>query len=96
MEDAPRFAYQWLRSERFANSSRRLRPLEGEIARLTDAVAQLGLSNALRATGPPGAGESRVCEPDRAHRFGPPPLPSPETIEAKIREVAVRLETGLS
>ena len=72
----------------------RIRTLEGEIARLTDAVAQLGLSNALRV-------RLVDAEAEYAHLTAridsrPPVLPSPEAIGAKIREVAVRLETALS
>ena len=68
--------------------------MEGEIARLTDAVAQLGLSNALRV-------RLVDAEAEYAHLTAridsrPPVLPSPEAIGAKIREVAVRLETALS
>lgn len=72
----------------------RMRALEGEIARLTDAVAQLGLSNALRARLVDAEAEYASLTARIESR--PPTLPSPETIGAKIREVAVRLETALA
>ena len=72
----------------------RIRTLEGEIARLTDAVAQLGLSNALRARLVDAEAEyaSLTARVD----CRPPALPDSETIGAKIREVALRLETALA
>jgi hypothetical protein len=71
----------------------RIRTLEGEIARLTDAVAQLGLSSALRARLVDAEGE--YSELTARIESKAPALPSPEAIGAKIREVAVRLETAL-
>ena len=70
-----------------------MRVLEGEIARLTDAVAQLGLSKALRARLVDAEAEfaSLNARIDWKH----PPLPSAEAIGAKIREVAMRLDTAL-
>jgi len=72
----------------------RIRELEGEIARLTDAVAQLGLSKALR--GRLVDAEAEYARLTARVDSKPPALPSPETVGAKIREVAVRLERALA
>ena len=71
----------------------RIRALEGEITRLTDAVAQLGLSQALRAR--LMSAEAEYGSLTARVESRPPPLPSTEAIGAKIREVAMRLDTAL-
>jgi hypothetical protein len=73
-------------------SPRRVPPSSSEIARLTDAVAQLGLSNALRARLVDA--EAEYADLTARVDWKAPTLPSAEAIGAKIREVAVRLETA--
>lgn len=86
-------------SQRQANESgkaraARVQALEGEIARLTDAVAQLGLSSALR---------TRLLDAEAEHASltaradaRPVALPTADAVGAKIREVAMRLESALT
>ena len=71
----------------------RIRALEGEIKRLTDAVAELGLSKALKAR--LMSAEAEYGSLTGRVESRPPPLPSTEAIGAKIREVAMRLDTAL-
>ena len=68
--------------------------LEGEITRLTDAVAQLGLSQTLKARLMSAEAEYESLTARVESR--PPPLPSTEGIGAKIRDVAMRLDTALA
>ncbi len=70
-----------------------IRALEAEIKRLTDAVAELGLSKALR--GRLMDAEAEYARLTSRTESRPPLLPSAEAIGAKIREVAMRLDTAL-
>ena len=80
-------------SKRWKSGEVRIRALEGEIKRLTDAVAELGLSKALKAR--LMSAEAEYGSLTGRVESRPPPLPSTEAIGAKIREVAMRLDTAL-
>jgi hypothetical protein len=73
----------------------RMEALEGEVNRLTDAVAQMGLSAALRT-------RLVAAEAELASLAATAPthpactVPSADKVGARIREVAMRLESALS
>ncbi|HEY7944137.1 MAG TPA: recombinase family protein, partial [Casimicrobiaceae bacterium] len=72
----------------------RLVDLDGEIRRLTDAVAQLGLSEAIRERLTSAEAERDRLRDD-VETVPTMPQPSPERISAKLRDVAMRLDDAL-
>ena len=73
----------------------RVEALQGEINRLTDAVAQMGLSAALRARLVAAETElASLAATGPAHPVFT--APSGDKVGARIREMAMRLETALS
>jgi len=80
--------------DRAGTRAGRMREVDAEIGRLTDAVAQMGLSAALRE-------RLVTAEDERSHPLtesetgAAPAMPSAERISAKLREVAMRLDDAL-
>ncbi len=73
----------------------RIEALRGEINRLTDAVAQMGLSAALRTR--LVAAETELASLVATSTTQPAcTIPNADKVGARIREVAMRLETALS
>ena len=73
----------------------RIEALQGEISRLTDAVAQMGLSAALRAR--LAAAEAELAALAATGSAHPTSIvPSADKVGARIREVAMRLESALA
>jgi site-specific DNA recombinase len=80
--------------ERAGQHSARLHEIDAEIDRLTDAVAQMGLSGALRDRLVAAEAEKR-CLLTESHEVAAPVMPSGERISAKLREIAMRHDDAL-
>ena len=74
----------------------RIAGLQGEINRLTDAIAQMGLSAALRTRLEAAEAELADLTAQGAKTQGRAPAYDSEQIGARIREVALRLEEALA
>jgi site-specific DNA recombinase len=73
----------------------RIATAEAEVHRLTDAVAQMGLSAALRSRLEAAEAELRALRARPGPR-APNALPAPKKVEVRVREVMMRIETELA
>ena len=74
----------------------RIAAAEAEVARLVDAVAEMGLSNALKQRLTTAEADLQALQGQSAKTTAPLPMPDERKIEIRVREVMTRIETELA